>query len=47
METPIKYKSVPASSMHNRTFILLNSTQKAKVHSIIEKFIQYLKAKHS
>lgn len=47
METPQKYKSVPASTIYNRNVVLLNSTQKAKIQSIIQKFIQYLKAKHS
>lgn len=47
MQTPEKYKSVPATTIYNRNIVLLNSTQKAKIQSIIEKFIQYLKNKHS
>ena len=47
METPKKYKSVPSTSVYNRKVVVLNSTQKAKVQTILEKFIQYLKVKHS
>jgi len=47
METPEKYKSIPATNLYNRTIILLNSTQKAKIQNIIQNFIQYLKNKHS
>lgn len=47
MEAPKKYKSVPSTSVHNRKVTLLNSTQKVKVQTILQKFIQYLKVKHS
>lgn len=47
METPKKYKSVPSTSVYNRQVVALNSVQKAKVQTILAKFIQYLKAKHS
>lgn len=47
METPQKYKSVPVTSVHNRTIVLLDTAKKAKLNTIILNFIQYLKAKHS
>ena len=47
METPQKYKSVPATSVFTRNITLLNSTQKANVQNILQNFIQYLVAKHS
>lgn len=47
METPVKYKSTPAAAVHNRTIVLTNTTQKANVQTILAKFVQFLKAKHS
>jgi len=47
METPVKYRSVPSTSVYNRTIILLDSNQKQKLHTIIQNFIQYLKLKHT
>lgn len=47
MEAPQKYKSIPANTLYNRTLIELNAAKKQKIHTIIQNFIQYLKAKHS
>lgn len=47
METPEKYKSVPASTLYNRIIIELNAAKKEKINTIIQNFIQYLKARHS
>ncbi len=47
MQTPDKYKSIPASSLYNRNIVVLNEAKKAKIQNIIAKFIQYLKVKHS
>ncbi len=47
MQTPEKYKSIPASSLYNRNIVVLNEDKKAKIQNIIVKFIQYLKVKHS
>jgi len=47
METPVKYKSTPATAVHNRTIVLTNTTQKANVQTILAKFVQFLKVKHS
>jgi hypothetical protein len=47
METPQKYKSVPSTSVYNRTIVLLDAAKKAKLNTIIQNFIQYLKVKHS
>jgi hypothetical protein len=47
METPAKYKSTPITAVYNRTIVLTNTTQKASVQTILAKFVQFLKAKHS